>query len=445
MKKKKKYQDRKLCWLTAALVSLTANSFSFLNRNRDLILPAVIILIIANLLPLLSGRKFPNIRIRVCNHGSICLRALRTSTLVGLLYHLATFRMIPTVSTQWLLSLLVFILAESLLYWNGMISIFFTSLQLGLGGRASFMLLGKIPLAKLFAVGSILRTATEEVDFETEKHALNLSRKDQAICRTRYPLLLVHGVFFRDAGFMNYWGRIPGELERNGATVFYGNHQSADSVIGSSQELGRRILEICRETGCEKVNIIAHSKGGLDCRAALTDPEVAARVASLTTINTPHRGCQFADYLLTKIPGETQLKIASTYNQTSMKLGDYAPDFMGAVRNLTARFCSDFDARTPFPRDVFCQSVGSKLNGIIDGAFPLNFCSQLIKSFDGANDGLVGEESFRWGEKYTFLSTQNSRGISHSDVVDSTRENIPGFDVREFYVQLVADLKNRGF
>ena len=25
------------------------------------------------------------------------------------------------------------------------------------------------------------------------------------------------------------------------------------------------------------------------------------------------------------------------------------------------------------------------------------------------------------------------------------RENIPGFDVREFYVNLVADLKNRGY
>ena len=37
------------------------------------------------------------------------------------------------------------------------------------------------------------------------------------------------------------------------------------------------------------------------------------------------------------------------------------------------------------------------------------------------------------------------RGISHGDVVDLNRENIVGFDVREFYVNLVADLKNRGY
>ena len=28
--------------------------------------------------------------------------------------------------------------------------------------------------------------------------------------------------------------------------------------------------------------------------------------------------------------------------------------------------------------------------------------------------------------------------------MDLNRENLPDFDVREFYVQLVADLKNRG-
>jgi triacylglycerol lipase len=37
------------------------------------------------------------------------------------------------------------------------------------------------------------------------------------------------------------------------------------------------------------------------------------------------------------------------------------------------------------------------------------------------------------------------RGISHADMIDLNRENISGFDVREFYVQLVADLKRRGF
>ena len=66
-----------------------------------------------------------------------------------------------------------------------------------------------------------------------------------------------------------------------------------------------------------------------------------------------------------------------------------------------------------------------------------------MKYFDGANDGLVGESSFCWGQNYRFLTVEGKRGISHADMIDLNRENISGFDVREFYVQLVAGLKAR--
>lgn len=58
----------------------------------------------------------------------------------------------------------------------------------------------------------------------------------------------------------------------------------------SAGELDARIRQIVRETGCGKVNIIAHSKGGLDCRYALAKLGTDQYTASLTTINTPHRG-----------------------------------------------------------------------------------------------------------------------------------------------------------
>ena len=51
-------------------------------------------------------------------------------------------------------------------------------------------------------------------------------------------------------------------------------------------------------------------------------------VASLTTINTPHRGCVFADYLLDKIPDSVQLKVAEGYNLALRRLGDEKPDFL---------------------------------------------------------------------------------------------------------------------
>ena len=74
----------------------------------------------------------------------------------------------------------------------------------------------------------------------------------------------------------------------------------------------------------------------------------------------------------------------------------------------------------------------------------MNLTQLYVAKFDGPNDGLVAESAFSWGEKYTLVTTQTKRGISHTDMMDLNRENLPDFDVREFYVQLVADLKNRG-
>lgn len=79
------------------------------------------------------------------------------------------------------------------------------------------------------------------------------------------------------------------------------------------------------------------------------------------------------------------------------------------------------------------------------GRFPLNMTYPVVKHFDGRNDGLVSVESARWGSRFTLIEPSGKRGISHGDMVDLNRENIPGFDVREFYVSLAADLKQRGY
>ena len=126
-----------------------------------------------------------------------------------------------------------------------------------------------------------------------------------------------------------FWGRIPKELRRNGATVYYGQQQSAAAVEDSGKELAERIRQIVETTGCE-MNIIAHSKGGLDSRAAIAHAGCAPYVATLTTINTPHRGCIFAEYLLGKVPQAARLKIAAAYNAAMKRVGDPNPDFLAA-------------------------------------------------------------------------------------------------------------------
>jgi triacylglycerol lipase len=282
------------------------------------------------------------------------------------------------------------------------------------------------------------------VRFETFVAERDEKRKNAKICQTKYPLLLVHGVFFRDYDHLNYWGRIPKELETNGAVIFYGGHNSASAVKDSGRELEVKIKQVLQETGCEKVNIIAHSKGGLDSRALIAaNPSL---VASLTTINTPHRGCEFADYFFHKLPEAQKQALAARYNALATKLGDVNPDFIAAVYDLTSTACAKFNEEVKDHPDVMYQSYGSVLRKARSGKFPLNLTYNMVRHFDGENDGLVGTDSFPWGESSTLLRNEvTKRGISHGDVIDLNRENIDGFDVREFYVQLVHNLKERGF
>jgi triacylglycerol lipase len=98
----------------------------------------------------------------------------------------------------------------------------------------------------------------------------------------------------------------------------------------------------------------------------------------------------------------------------------------------------------PTPEGVYTQSVGTVLKKATSGKFPLNFSYHLVKYFSGENDGLVSEDSFSFGEKYILLRPQGKRGISHGDIIDLNRENIENFDVREFYVNIVNELKTKG-
>ena len=346
---------------------------------------------------------------------------------------------------MWIFNTLVIVLLEAVVFWNGMIRVYLTSVQLGLKHRVLAALCGWIPFLNIWYLTKIIRITAEEAEFETEKWELDEVRAENEICKTKYPILMVHGVFFRDFRYLNYWGRIPRELKRNGATVYYGQQQSAAAVEDSGKELAARIREILEETGCEKVNIIAHSKGGLDSRAAIAHCGMAPYVATLTTINTPHRGCIYAEYLLNKVPEAARQKVAAAYNAALKRLGDENPDFLAAVTDLTESACLARNETTPDMPGVVYESVMSYCKKAQHGKFPLNVTYPIVKHFDGKNDGLVFVESAKWGTEFTLLEPERKRGITHGDVVDLNRQNIPGFDVREFYVNLVADLKKRGY
>ena len=205
------------------------------------------------------------------------------------------------------------------------------------------------------------------------------------------------------------------------------------------------INEMCNAKLSDKVNIIAHSKGGLDTRYAISNLGMDKYVASLTMINTPNHGCVFADYLLNKAPEGFKETVAKSYNFALKKLGDKEPDFIAGVTDLTSTEVEKLNKKMTKSDKVYYHAYGSVLKRATGGRFPLNLTNKFVQLFDGKNDGLVGIESFPIYDNFTLLEAKTNRGISHGDVIDLNRENIEGYDVREFYVYLVSELKNKGF
>ncbi|MDE5946446.1 MAG: triacylglycerol lipase [Oscillospiraceae bacterium] len=302
-----------------------------------------------------------------------------------------------------------------------------------------------IPILNIVIFRYFYKTGRREFYFEMSRLEIENARAKNSVCNTKYPILMVHGIFFRDWQFFNYWGRIPEALITNGARIYYGNQQSAKSIEKSADELKDRILEVIAETGAKKVNIIAHSKGGLDSRYAISKLGMDKYVASLITINTPHNGCDFVENLLKTFPKGIVNFIAGKYNSIFSKLGDNSPDFLAGVEDLKSSSCKIFNENVPDSPYVYYESYMSEMQNFFSAGIPLNIGYLFIKKCNGKSDGLVWVESARHGENFTLIKNKYRRGISHGDMIDLFRENIKGFDVREFYVDITKKLKQKGF
>ena len=439
-----------MIFFKAIAVFFSSNIFSFLRifdlsskAYRLLLVISIVYLIFFNIKP--TVRKQPAIKNQRIKNGVTLLEAFIILVIADIvwLFFMILGNYIPAkdiIINSVIVSVQLFIL-----FWNGIIRTYIFSEQMGIKWRAIGIICGFIPIANIIVLTKIIKIADLEYKTEVEKLILNNSRKEQEICKTKYPILLVHGVFFRDFRFFNYWGRIPDELKKNGGEIYYGNQQSAASVEECGREIAERIRTIVNESGCEKVNIIAHSKGGLDSRYAISFFGADKYVASLTTVNTPHKGCQFADYLLNIAPEKLKKSVADKYNRILKKLGDNNPDFLSAVQDLTAESCIKRNELCKNSENVYYQSIGSKALKATSSHFPLNLSYHLVKYFDGENDGLVAVDSMNWGESFKLFKPHKNRGISHGDMIDLNRENIDGFDVRETYVEIVSGLKKMGF
>ncbi len=267
-------------------------------------------------------------------------------------------------------------------------------------------------------------------------------------CRTRYPILLLHGAGFRDLKWPVYWGRIPSVLERRGAVLRYGMQDCWASTETNAHTLVRRIDEILAETGAEKLNVIAHSKGGLDIRMAASSLGAGERLASITTIATPHHGSRTLD-LLFRAPRSLFSLSALAVDNWIRLVGDRKPDFLEVCKGFTTERMEHFNRENPDCPGVFYQSYACVMSHPLSD-INLSTANWIIDRLEGPNDGLVSVSSASWGGAVHVLRSNAFRGISHLDAIDLRRAPFTAkrgegvSDICDVYIAIAEDLKRRG-
>ena len=260
----------------------------------------------------------------------------------------------------------------------------------------------------------------------------------------KYPVLLVHGAGFRDTVLgINYWGRIPRTIEKIGIKVFYGGTDSWGTIENNAQMVKKNIEKIIKETGTGKFNVIAHSRGGLEVRYLISSLKLHDRVASLTTISTPHHGVKAMNIAL-RLPKWLYQAAAFFVNTVSAIMGDVNPDFYTGSRQLSEKICSRFNTININNETVYYQSYAAQMKYFFSDIVYI-ILNPFLNITDGENDGLCPVESAKWGNFRGVVSSGGLWGISHSGIIDAYKIKYKGVDIPALYLTILKDLATRGY
>ena len=269
------------------------------------------------------------------------------------------------------------------------------------------------------------------------------------ICKTKYPILLVHGTGFRDRKRFGYWGRIPKTLQNHGAYIFYGHQDSWGTIEHNAYIVRSHLIQYLQETDCDKVNIVAHSKGGIEARYLISTLNCSSMVASLTTVSAPHHGSKTMD-IINRMP-KILLRLVSVFVNIWFKiLGDSRPDFHTACYQFTTEYMRSFNTKNPDAPDVYYQSYATIMKNPFSDIL-MFFPNLVVNWIEGENDGLVTPHSASWANFKGTWKGCTSRGISHADSVDLRRRKFSKktsddgvSDICDCYVDIISNLKNMG-
>lgn len=253
---------------------------------------------------------------------------------------------------------------------------------------------------------------------------------------TKYPIILVHGIAIRDSKILRAFGKIEKRLSDAGFSVYTADTDAFGTIESNAEQLKNIVLGILNDSGCEKINIIAHSKGGLDSKYMISKLGMSDKVASLTTLSTPHKGSPVASKIW-DLPTWIKKVLAFFINTFYKIIGDKNPDSLKVCEQLKS---SDEIADTECLEAVYCQSYSTVLKKGKDCllmAVPMKMCMG-----EGENDGVVSTESSKFG---VYKGDCTDESISHIQIVDFLARRRNRHKIYQFYIDLCSELGEAGY
>jgi pimeloyl-ACP methyl ester carboxylesterase len=263
---------------------------------------------------------------------------------------------------------------------------------------------------------------------------------------TRFPIMLVHGwTGFDEIGPLEYFYGIPGLLRGRGYEVEVALLDPYNSIEVRSEQLAPQIDELLARSRARKVNIIAHSQGGLDSRRLISALGYGDRVSALVTIATPHRGTPLCDAALGILPGFGEEALYFLLDLIGARVMGSEGDAEASFRSMTQEYVQGvFNPANPDDERVSYISwmgrtclYGISCDDICD--VEIRWSYDLIYLFEGANDGIVPVSSAPWGDY---------RGEVPADHFDEVGQlfGVTGehFDHEAFYLARARDLAAEG-
>lgn len=309
--------------------------------------------------------------------------------------------------------------------------------------------------------------------------------------QTSYPIVLVGGI--DDTPVFDWNPSVGAAIKAAGGRAYHVRVVPWQPTAARAADLWGSLSSLRRTTGADRFNLVCYAVAGLDCRYLVSAgglfakdevqrAEVVATVASITTMATPHRGTRVADAAILALQSSTTVEVLQTLFGVSAPASVpddatltrtlhgltvdalatfdrdvpdepsiYAQSFAGVSalfghRNdqddaATAKLCVDADGQPFYQRH---QDTVDALNPLLMVTAPFSHTARDRRGIvvSSPSDGMISLASAPWGRFRGCLPAD------HYDVIGQiglrTRDPITGFDARDFYTWLAADLAQRG-